>query len=107
MPPRWSIALAAILLTGLSGTAQATPECRVRILRPVTDDLGNRWRTGKILPTTLERETRGRTYFCAEHGSCIPATINRKPAARLLDCTRGRAVSPGDYLLVPVRHRRS
>jgi hypothetical protein len=81
--------------------AFAAPECQVRVLRPVTDDVGNVWQPGKILPATIMRQQAGQTSFCAHGGSCLPRMVEGKQAVRLIDCRRGPAIGNGDYRLVP------
>lgn len=81
--------------------AAAVPECQLRVLRPVTDDLGNRWLPGKVLPVDIERTSVGAQFFCAHGGSCVPATADGVQAVRLLNCSIGDAIDGEDHRLVP------
>jgi hypothetical protein len=97
-------ARAVVLLLALevvTPLAFAASECQVRVLRPVTDDVGNVWQPGKTLPATIARRQAGHTSFCAHGGSCLPGMVGGKRAVRLIDCRLGPSIGNGDYRLVP------
>lgn len=96
-----SHALAALALAAVMPVALAAPECQIRVLQPVTDDVGNTWQPGKILPATILRREAGQTAFCAHGGSCLPRSAGGKQAVRLIDCKIGPSIGNGDYRLIP------
>jgi hypothetical protein len=94
---------AAVMLLALEAAtplAFAASECQVRVLRQVTDDVGNVWQPGKILPATIMRRQAGQTAYCAHGGSCLPRMVEGKQAVQLIDCRPGPAIGNGDYRLV-------
>jgi hypothetical protein len=98
---RYAMAAATLLaLEAVTPRAFAAPECQIRVLRPVTDDVGNVWQPGKTLPATIMRREAGHTSFCAHGGSCLPRMVEGKQAVRLIDCRPGPAIGNGDYRLV-------
>jgi hypothetical protein len=95
-----ALALAAMPTVG-SGATHAAADCSVRILQPVTDDLGNHWETGKILSVTIERDGKDGGSFCAHGGSCVPRKVNQSEAVKLLHCRIGPKIDATDHKLVP------
>lgn len=91
----------ALILAAVTPLAAAAPECQVRVLHKVTDDVGNVWQPGKTLPATILRRQAGQTFFCAHGGSCLPRMDKGVQAVQLIDCRRGGAIGNGDYLLTP------
>lgn len=83
------------------------PECRLRILSAVTDDVGNTWQPGKVLPVDIQRVDGKGVSFCAHGGSCIPRMSGNALASRLIDCRKGASIGGGDYSLIRLRHRSS
>lgn len=95
------LSFAVAITAGAAGHAQS---CQVRVLQPITDDLGNRWRPGQMLPVDIARDEAGRRSFCAHGGACMPVTANGSPSVRLTNCLVGGALGGGDYRLVPDPH---
>lgn len=81
--------------------ASGTPECKVRILRAVADDGGNRLRTGQIVTADFVRRDATKLSFCADHGTCVARMSNGQQAAQLVDCHIGKADSRGTVWLDP------
>ena len=81
--------------------ASGTPECRVRILRPVADDSGNRLTVGQIVTADFVRRDPTGLSFCADHGTCVARMSNGVQAAQLVDCHIGKADSHGTVWLDP------
>ncbi|GAA0660049.1 hypothetical protein FHT00_002896 [Sphingomonas insulae] len=94
------IALAALTMAGAADAA-TVPECMVRVLQPVTDDLGNRWDAGKLLPVTILRRDANGASYCTHGGSCIPRMRGAVQVVRLTNCRPGAALGHGDYRLDP------
>lgn len=92
-----------ILSVGMTMPAAAKPvrECQIRILRPVTDDMGHRWSAGRLLPVTIIRRDANGTSFCAHSGSCVPRMTRNGQAAQLVNCRPGAALGNGDFRLDP------
>lgn len=92
-----------ILSVGMTMPAAAKPvrECQIRILRPVTDDMGHRWSAGRLLPVTIMRRDANGTSFCAHGGSCVPRMTRDGQAAQLVNCKPGEALGNGDFRLDP------
>ena len=92
-----------ILSVGMALPAAAKPvrECRIRILRPVTDDMGHRWSAGRLLPATIMRRDANGVSFCAQGGSCVPRMTRNGRAAQLVNCRPGKALGNGDFRLDP------
>ena len=84
-----------------SAGAAEIPDCKVRVLQPLTDDLGNHWQPGQTLSMTIERDNASGGSYCASGGSCVPLKINGSDAVRLLNCRVGAAIGDGDRSLVP------
>ncbi|WP_199272416.1 hypothetical protein [Paraburkholderia acidisoli] len=70
MIPYALVATVPLALAAITPPAFAAPECQIRVLRPVTDDVGNVWQPGKILPATImaNRLLRARRQLPASHG---------------------------------------
>ena len=96
--PASAIAVTIALVASAACHAQS---CDIVVLQPVTDDIGNRWPSGKTLPVDIARDEAGRRSFCAHGGSCLPESTNGSPAVRLASCRVGGALGGGDYRLVP------
>lgn len=94
---------ALVLALAIAGTAHAEgiPECKIRVLRPVTDDIGNHWPIGKVLPVTIMRRDTNGLSFCAHGGSCVPRMVGGQQTAALVNCRPGASIGNGDYSLVP------
>lgn len=92
---------AAPVLLALSAYAAGPQECKARVLVPVTDDMGNAWKTGSILPVNIARDGANGGTFCASGGSCLPRTVNGSKALVLLNCKVGPSLGDGDSRLVP------
>ncbi len=60
------------LLVSSRAGASGPRDCQVRVLAPITDDLGNTWKTGSVLPVDIERDGPNGGAFCAHGGSCLP-----------------------------------
>ncbi len=90
-----------ILSVGMTMPAAAKPvqECQIRILRPVTDDMGHRWSAGRLLPVTIMRRDANGVSFCAQGGSCVPRMKRNGQAAQLVNCRPGAALGNGDFRL--------
>ena len=99
------VALFFVLTILVSSRARAASpqECQVRVLAPITDDLGNTWKTGSVLPVDIGREGPNGGAFCAHGGSCLPRLSGSKPVLTLLNCKVGTALGGGDFRLVPER----
>ena len=76
-------------------------ECQMRVLQPVTDDLGNHWQPGQILPVTVRRGNSSVGAYCAHGGACVPLKIGGRSATRLINCQVGPSIGGSDRLLVP------
>lgn len=100
---RHAAALMALsFLSAASGvSAKETPECRIRVLHPVTDDMGNHWQAGQTLPTTTMLRDKNGVAFCAHGGSCVPRRANGVQATQLVNCRPGRAIGDGYVALDP------
>jgi hypothetical protein len=83
----------------------SAPDCHVRVLHDVTDDLGNHWQVGRILPVTIERDDANGGEYCAHGGSCIPRKVDGAVAVKLTDCVVGPKIDATDYRLVHVKKR--
>ena len=94
---RYAVETILALASCVSGHAQ---ECKARVLQPVNDDLGNRWKAGSVLPVDIERTGPQGDAFCASRGSCLPRTVQGSDALVLLNCRKGAAVGDGDFRLV-------
>lgn len=66
---KYASMLAAMMSIWAYPSSAATPDCHIRIVREVTDDLGNTWRRGKILPVDIQRDDARGVSFCAHGGS--------------------------------------
>jgi hypothetical protein len=80
-------------------------ECHVTVLRTVTDDLGNIWSTGKIIPVDIERDNSSGGSFCAHGGSCIPRRVGGLETVKLSDCQIGTEIMGNDHALNPGRRK--
>ena len=69
------VALLFVLTLLVSSRAGASgPQgCQIRVLAPITDDLGNTWKTGSVLAVDIERDGPNGGAFCA-HGGKLPAS---------------------------------
>ena len=92
--------LVAAVAAGLAQPASAQASCNIRILHGVTDDIGNRWRPGQILPVDIARDSTTGGAFCAHGGSCIPRRVAGTQAARLINCHIGALIGGNDHRLV-------
>ncbi len=81
--------------------AATVQECEIRVMRPLPDDLGNRWQPGKILPVTIERDDADGGAYCASGGACVPRKVNGGNAVLLVNCRIGTVIGGGDRRLVP------
>lgn len=81
--------------------ARETPECKVRILRPVADDSGNRLKAGQIVTADFVRRDATGLSFCADHGTCVARMNSGAQTAQLVDCHIGKADSHGTIWLDP------
>ena len=97
---RTAILLIALCTTG-AANASGIPECQIRILHPVVDDLGNHWAEGELLPTDLLRRDGNAVFYCAHGGSCTPALAGGRHVAQLANCRPGKPIGNGDYRLDP------
>ena len=96
-----SAALALVLTIAGTAHAEGIPECRIRVLRPVADDMGNHWPAGKVLPVTIMRRDANGLSFCAHGGSCVPRMAGGQQTAALVNCRPGVSIGNGDSNLVP------
>lgn len=99
-PIRVAIAFPLAMAAGTAATAE-TPECRIAIVRPVTDDMGRNWRAGEVAPATFIRREGGVTFYCEDHGQCLPQRLNGVTMTRPIDCHMGKSSSPGYFWLDP------
>lgn len=95
------IAYLAVAMAVPASAAGHSQSCRVEVLQPVTDDLGNRWRPHATLPVDIARNEAGHRSFCAHGGACLPEAAHGSPAVRLTNCRVGSSLGGGDYRLVP------
>ncbi len=100
-----TVLAASGLLWPIYGRASESLECQVRVLTPVTDDLGNHWEKGKVLPVDIERDDKNVQTYCASGGSCIPRLLSGKIAVSLLNCKVGPVLQGGDRRLIPTPAR--
>ena len=80
--------------------AASTQECQVRVLQALTDDLGNYWKAGEVLPVDIARNGANGGVFCASGGSCLPRKLHGSDALTLLNCQLGPSLGNGDRTLV-------
>jgi len=94
-----------LFLTGSWGmhNAAAAVDCHIRIVAPVTDDLGNHWKRGQIVPVDIQRSQANHITYCAHGGSCFPAVTNQRQTARLTDCRAGKKIDDEDRVLIPLK----
>ncbi len=94
---------ALLLALAAAGTAHAEgiPECKVHVLRPVADDMGDHLSAGKVLTVTIMRRDANGLSFCAHGGSCVPRMVGGKQTAALVNCRPGASIGNGDYSLSP------
>ena len=85
------------LLVSSPAGASGPQECQVRVLAPITDDLGDTWKTGAVLPVDIERDGPNGGAFCAHGGSCLPRLAGTQPVVTLLNCKVGPALGGGDF----------
>ena len=96
VPALLILSLLAVPNTAALGVA---PECQVRVLQPLTDDLGNHWQPGHVLPVTIERDNADGGAYCAHGGSCLPRKMNGHDSVKLMNCRIGEAIGGGDHRL--------
>ena len=94
---KYAVGIILALASCVSGHSQ---ECKVRVLQPVNDDLGNYWKAGSVLPVDIERTGPQGDAFCASRGSCLSRTVQGSDALVLLNCRRGAALGGGDFRLI-------
>ncbi|KAF1008915.1 MAG: hypothetical protein GAK28_00547 [Luteibacter sp.] len=80
--------------------AAAAPDCRAKILRPVTDDMKISWKKGQTVPVDISRTTPEGESFCSHGGSCLPRIVKGQEAVRLINCRPGPSIGDGDHRLV-------
>lgn len=97
----WLAAVANSMATASHGYSANHPECHVIVVQDVTDDLGNRWKMGQVLPVDIARDSLPGGSFCAHGGSCIPRRAGSAQAARLTDCRVGALIDSSDHKLIP------
>ncbi len=89
-------------LTALLRAEVSGPQgCQARVLVALTDDLGNTWKAGSVLPVDIKRDSPNGGALCAHGGSCLPRRVGAQPVLMLLNCTVGPEISEGDSRLVP------
>ena len=94
--------LGCLILFAVCGLDAAhARECRLKVILPVLDDLGNNWHPGSILPVDIKRVAPAGASFCASGGSCLPIQAHGSAALKLLNCGVGPALGDGDFRLVP------
>ena len=98
------VGLAALPLATSERTA-GVKECKIRVIQPVIDDLGNSWQPRKVLPVTIERDNASGGAYCASGGSCVPRKLHGNNAAELLNCKVGGPIGGGDHSLLPNAHQ--
>ena len=91
------------LLVSSRAGASGPQQCQIRVLAPITDDLGNTWKTGSVLAVDIERDGPNGGAFCAHGGSCLPRMAGAQTVLTLLNCKVGPALGGGDFRLVPER----
>jgi hypothetical protein len=84
-----------------TATARETPECRIAVVSAVTDDMGRSWQAGEIAPATFVRREGGNTFYCEDHGQCLPQRLHGVTVTRPIDCRVGSRTSPGYFWLDP------
>lgn len=94
--------LASMPLVPGHGNGMRHPQCHVAITQNVTDDLGNIWKAGQILPVDIARASPSGMSFCAHGGSRIPRRRGDTQAVRLLNCRVGVLIDGPDHELVPI-----
>jgi hypothetical protein len=94
-----SLIMMSLTLIASPAAAAPVPDCQVRVIRPVTDDMGNRWAAGKLLSVSIMRRDASGTSYCAHAGSCIPQMVRGAQAVRLANCKPGTALGNSDYRL--------
>jgi hypothetical protein len=94
------IALACLSVT-TAVAAHETPECQIRVLRPVTDEMGNHWKPGQLLPVTSIQRDKNGVSFCAHGGSCVPRMASGGQAAQLVNCRPGKPLGDGYLGVAP------
>ena len=90
----------SIVLLDVCQAHAASPQCQIKVLQKVKDDLGNFWGPGQKLPVDIARGEGEGGAFCAHGGSCIPRTVAGLQAVRLLNCRIGKSLGNGDSKLV-------
>jgi hypothetical protein len=88
------------LLVSIPTVASMPPECQLITMQPLTDDLGNRWQSGRTFSVTIERDDATGGSYCAHGGSCFPRRIKGREAVKLLNCSIGPNLGNGDHRLV-------
>ena len=93
--PVFSLFAVLAAATGLApAVCRATvQECHARVLQPVTDDMGHRWKKGAIVPVDIARSNLDGDRYCAHGGSCLPpAQSNGQETSVLTNCKVGGAI---------------
>ncbi len=91
-----------LLATPALAAARETQECRIRIMRPLADDTGRRWNAGQIVPADFIRKDDQGTFYCEDHGACVPQRSNGAVVTRPIDCRAGKAISAETFYLDPI-----
>lgn len=95
-------ALCVFFASGMQIT-HAAVDCQIKVLKTVTDDMGNQFSKGQVIPVDIQRIQDKKVFYCAHGGSCIPARVKGVKTIALTNCKPGVKIGDQDRRLTALK----